>query len=577
MVPVRADKAHCRGTRSIVSGVTPHQHEDGRGAGAHGPERDLTPLPDLVHGRPRAGPVRERRPVYVDLLPPCNNACPAGENIQGWLGHARVGKHEEAWRLLVADNPFAAIHGRVCYHPCESICNRANLDSAVSIHAVERFLGDAAREHGWRFAPPAQASGKRVLIVGAGPSGLSAAYHLARRGHQVEIRDAGAEPGGMMRYGIPNYRLPRDVLDDEIERIGALGVRITCGHRVEDLAAERRVGNFDAAFVAVGAHLAKRVNIPAQDASSMIDAVSFLRGVASGERPDVGRHVAVYGGGDTAMDAARVARRLGAEDAVIIYRRTRAQMPAHEQELEEAEREGVHIHWLRTITAFDRPEIQVEAMELDESGRPRPTGRFETLAADTVIMALGQDTESAFMRNLPGVEFEDDGSVRVSESLMTGCPGVFAGGDMVPCERTVTVGVGHGRKAAHHIDAWLRDASGERPPKHPIATFDQLHLWYFGDAARRAQPELAPEDRVAGFEEVMGGLTAEAATYEARRCLSCGNCFECDGCLGACPEDAIIKLGPGHGYQYNYDRCTGCGTCFDQCPVHAIEMFPEPK
>ena len=560
-----------------MSGVTSQQHEDGPAAGGHGPERDLTPLPDLAHGRPRAGPVRERRPVYVDLLPPCNNACPAGENIQGWLGHARVGQHEEAWRILVADNPFAAIHGRVCYHPCESICNRANLDSAVSIHAVERFLGDAAREHGWQFAPPPQASGKRVLIVGAGPSGLSAAYHLARRGHQVEIRDAGAEPGGMMRFGIPNYRLPRDVLDDEIERIAALGVRITCGHRVEDLAAEREVGNFDAAFVAVGAHLAKRVNIPAQDASSMIDAVSFLRGVASGERPEIGRHVAVYGGGDTAMDAARVARRLGAEDAVIIYRRTRAQMPAHEQEVEEAEREGVQIHWLRTITAFDRPEIQVEAMELDVSGRPHPTGRFETLAADTVIMALGQDTESAFMRNLPGVEFDDDGSVRVSESLMTGCPGVFAGGDMVPCERTVTVGVGHGKKAAHHIDAWLRDATGERPPKHPIATFDQLHLWYFGDAARRAQPELAPEDRVAGFDEVVGGLTAEAATYEARRCLSCGNCFECDGCFGACPEDAIIKLGPGHGYQYNYDRCTGCGTCFDQCPVHAIEMFPEPK
>ena len=190
MVSVRADEAHCRPTGSIVSGVTPHQHEDGRGAGAHGPEPDLTPLPDLVHGRRRAGPVRERRPVYVDLLPPCNNACPAGENIQGWLGHARVGKHEEAWRLLVADNP------------CAAICNRANLDSAVSIHAVERFLGDTAREHGWRFAPPAQASGKRVLIVGAGPSGLSAADHLARAGHQVEIRDAGAQPGGMMRYGI---------------------------------------------------------------------------------------------------------------------------------------------------------------------------------------------------------------------------------------------------------------------------------------------------------------------------------------------------------------------------------------
>jgi NADPH-dependent glutamate synthase beta subunit-like oxidoreductase len=542
-----------------------------------GTKHDLTALPDLLHGRPRAGPVRDRRPVYVDLLPPCNHACPAGENIQGWLGHARVGEHEEAWRLLVADNPFAAIHGRVCYHPCESNCNRVNLDSAVSIHAVERFLGDAARENSWHFDPPPQPTGKRVLIVGAGPSGLSAAYHLARRGHHVEIHDAGAEPGGMMRYGIPNYRLPRDVLDDEIRRIADLGVQIICEHRVEDLADELKQGQFDAAFVAVGAHLAKRVNIPVDDASTMVDALAFLRSVASGEHPQIGRRVAVYGGGNTAMDAARVARRLGAEDTVIIYRRTRAQMPAHEEEAEEAEREGVQIHWLRTITAFDRHEMQVEVMELDENGKPRPTGQFETLAADTVIMALGQETESAFMRNLPGVVFDDDGSVRVSDTLMTGYPGVFAGGDMVPCERTVTVGVGHGKKAAHYIDAWLGDASGEREPKHPIATFDRLHLWYFGDAARRTQPELPPDERVAGFEEVVGGLNATAATYEARRCLSCGNCFECDGCFGACPEDAIIKLGPGHGYSYNYDRCTGCGTCYDQCPVHAIEMVPEQQ
>ena len=216
-------------------------------------------------------------------------------------------------------------------------------------------------------------------------------------------------------------------------------------------------------------------------------------------------------------------------------------------------------------------------MELDDSGYPRPTGRFETLAADTLIMALGQETESAFMRTLPGVEFDDDGCVRVSESLMTGCPGIFAGGDMVPTERTVTVGVGHGKKAAHNIDAWLRDATGRRPPKHPTATFDSLHLWFFGDTARRQQPELEPTKRVESFEEVVGGLSAEEATYEAGRCLSCGNCFECDGCLGACPEDAVIKLGVGHRYEFDYDKCTGCAVCFDQCPVHAIEMFPEPK
>jgi NADPH-dependent glutamate synthase beta subunit-like oxidoreductase len=540
------------------------------------PPRDLTALPDLLHGRSRSGPVRDRRPVYVDLLPPCNAGCPAGENIQGWLAQAMEGRHEEAWRVLVADNPLAAIHGRVCYHPCESVCNRANLDSAVSIHSIERFLGDLALERGWRFDPPPVRSGRRVLVIGSGPSGLSAAYHLARLGHEVEIRDAGAEPGGMMRYGIPEYRLPHDVLAGEVDRIEALGVRITSDHRVEDLVAEREEGGFDAVFVAVGAHLSKRVDIPARDAGRIVDAVSFLRSVASGERPVLGRRVAVYGGGNTAMDAARVARRLGADEALIVYRRTRAQMPAHAEEAEDAEREGVRINWLRTITAFEGPELQVELMELDESGYPRATGRFETLAADTVILALGQETDTAFLRAVPGVEFERDGTVQVSASLMTGCPGVFAGGDMVPSERTVTVGVGHGKKAARHIDAWLRDTMPSGGQKHPLATFDMLNLWYFGDAARRQQPELAPEERVEGFGEIVGGLSEAQATFEARRCLSCGNCCECAGCLGGCPEDAVIKLGVGHRYRFDYDRCTGCGACYEQCPVHSIEMFPEP-
>jgi len=538
---------------------------------------DVTALPNLLHGHARTGPDRDRRPIYVDLLPPCNHTCPAGENIQAWLAHTKAGRYEQAWRGLVEDNPFAAIHGRVCYHPCESVCSRTHLDAAVAIHAVERFLGDTARDQGWQFEPPRELTGKRVLIVGAGPSGLSAAYHLARLGHQVEVRDAAAEPGGMMRYGIPDYRLPRDVLDAEVARVAGLGVQLTSGHQVEDLAAERQAGKFDAVFVAVGAHLAKRVDIPATDASSLLDAVSFLRGVASGQRPSLGRHVAVYGGGDTAVDAARVARRLGAEDTVIIYRRTAAYMPAHSQEVQEAEAEGVRINWLRTITAFNGPELQVERMALDESGRPMPTGHFETLAADTVIMALGQKTESAFMRSLPGVEFDPDGNVRVSSTMMTGCPGVFAGGDMVPCQRTVTVGVGHGKKAARHIDAWLRGAAAQRRPEHPIAGFADLHLWYFGDASRRQEPELAPEQRITGFDEVVGGLLKEEAVFEAGRCLSCGNCFECDGCLGACPEDAIIKLGRGQRYRFDYNRCTGCATCYEECPVHAIEMVPEPK
>ncbi len=542
-----------------------------------GPPRDVTPLPDLLHRHLGAAPVQQRRPVYLDLLPPCNSGCPAGENIQAWLALAMAGEHEQAWRELTKDNPLPAIHGRVCYHPCESVCNRANLDSAVSIHSVERFLGDLAIESGWAFDAAPQPSGKRVLVIGAGPSGLSAAYHLARFGHEVEIRDSGSEPGGMMRYGIPSYRMPRDVLDSEIARIAALGVRIVCDHRVEDLEAEKREGGFDAVFVAVGAHLSKRVDVPSRDAGPILDAVSFLREVASGTAPQIGKRVAVYGGGNTAMDAARVARRLGADQTVIVYRRTREQMPAHEQEAADAESEGVRINWLRTITAFDGPQLQVEEMELDESGFPQPTGRMETLAADTVILALGQDSDTGFLKALDGVEVARDGVVKVSAAMMTGRAGVFAGGDMVPSERTVTVGVGHGKKAARHIDAWLQGRPVVAKPQHQVATFDKLHLWYFGDASVRKQPELALQDRVQGFAEVVGGLSAAAATFEAGRCLSCGNCFECDGCLGACPEDAVIKLGKGHRYQFDYDRCTGCGACHDQCPVHAIEMRPQEQ
>ncbi|MGZ4625799.1 MAG: FAD-dependent oxidoreductase, partial [Kineosporiaceae bacterium] len=348
--------------------------------------RDLTPPPPLGQGRFRSGPVRSQRPVYLDQPAPCGAACPAGEDVQGWLAFARGGDEEAAWRRLTSANPLPAVHGRVCYHPCETACNRSFLDAAVSVHGVERHLGDLAIERGWAFEPSAASSGRRVLVVGSGPSGLSAAYHLARLGHAVVVRDNGPEPGGMMRYGIPAYRLPRDVLDAEIARIADLGVSFEQDHRVTDLSQERE--GFDAVFVAVGAHLSKRVDIPARDAGTIIDAVSFLRDVASGEAPVLGRRVAVYGGGNTAMDAARVARRLGVDEAMIVYRRTREQMPAHEDEAVDAEREGVRINWLRTITAFEGPELQVEVMALDDKGYPQPTGEFETLAADTIILAL---------------------------------------------------------------------------------------------------------------------------------------------------------------------------------------------
>lgn len=538
--------------------------------------RDITQLPDLTTGEGRVGPVRTRMPIYVDLLPPCNNACPAGENCQEWLRLVKETDPESAWRQLVRDNPFPAIHGRVCYHPCETACNRGDLDSAVSIRSVERYLGDLAIEKGWGFDKPRNNSGFRILVIGAGPAGLSAAYHLARLGHEVEIHDAGSQAGGMMRYGIPEYRLPRDVVDAEIKRVESLGVKIELNHHVKDLVAEQKSGHFDAVFVAVGAHLSRRVEIPSMDAGHMVDAVDFLRNVASGDKPVIGRRVAVYGGGNTAMDAARTARRLGAEDAVIIYRRTENEMPAHKEELEEAEREGVEVHWLRTINEMQQGgDIKVEIMELDKDGKPHGTGKYETLATDTVIMAVGQVADTGFLHDIPGMQFNGDVVKVDPTTLMTDVPGIFAGGDAVPSERTVTVGVGHGKRAAKQIDTWLNHQNPQTKVKHPIVHFDDLHLWYFGDHPREVQPELDPAARVSDFDEVVKGLSADEALFEATRCLSCGNCFECDGCYGSCPEDAIVKLGKGHRYRFDYDKCTGCGTCFEQCPVHAIEMIPE--
>jgi formate dehydrogenase (NADP+) beta subunit len=548
------------------------------------PRDDLTVPPDLSR-KHQTGPVRTERPIYVSLLPPCNHACPAGENVQKWLAYVQAGEFHEAWQVIMEDNPLPAVHGRVCYHPCETDCNRTQLDGTVSIHAVERFLGDKAIEEGWVPSVAAEPSGKRVLVVGAGPSGLSAGYHLRRLGHDVEIRDAGPLAGGMMHFGIPAYRLPRDILDAEVRRIEEMGVRIILNHKVEDLLAEKEQGNFDAVFVAVGAHLSKRVEIPARDAGRMLDALSFLKDAEAGTAPQLGRRVAVYGGGNTAMDAARVALRLGHEP-LIIYRRDREHMPAHQFEADEALEEGVQIHWLRSIKSIDRTEYTVEIMELDENGRPRGTGQFETLEADDLILALGQETDTGFLRNVPGVEFQEDGTVIVDERMQTGHAGIFAGGDMVPAERTVTTAVGHGKRAARNIHAVL---SGSRSSSHQspaatwavhrpdeIATFDQLNLWFFTNAEQRPQSREDLKQRRTSFTEVVHGLSEPEAVFEAKRCFSCGNCFECDGCYAACPEDAIERLGPGSGYEIQYDLCTGCKVCVEQCPCHAMEMIPEP-
>ena len=523
----------------------------------------------------KTGGWRTTRPVYVDRLPPCNDACPAGENVQGWLFHAEAGDYEAAWRLLVRDNPMPAVMGRVCYHPCEGACNRGTIDAAVGINSVERFLGDLAIRRGWRLDAPAESTGKRVLVVGAGPSGLSAAYHLRRAGHAVKIVEAGPAAGGMMRVGIPKYRLPRDVLDTEIRRILDIGVEIELNRKVTDVRAEREAGGFDAAFLAVGAHIGKRAYIPAGAAARIVDAVSVLRGMEGEEKPMLGRRVVVYGGGNTAIDVARTAKRLGATEAIIVYRRTREKMPAHDFEVEEALQEGVLIKWLSTIkNVAGEATLTVEKMALDDKGYPQPTGEFETLEADSLVLALGQDVDLSLLDGVPGLVIRD-GVVEVGPNMMTGHPGIFAGGDMVPSERTVTVAVGHGKQAARHIDAWLSGGEWRPPARHEIAKAENLNPWYYADAPKTVRPMLDALRRTSTFDEVQGGLDEGNALFEARRCLSCGNCFECDNCYGVCPDNAVIKLGEGRRYRFNLDYCKGCGICASECPCGAIRMEPE--
>jgi 2-oxoacid:acceptor oxidoreductase delta subunit (pyruvate/2-ketoisovalerate family) len=522
----------------------------------------------------RTGSWRVERPVYVDRLPPCNDACPAGENIQKWLYDAETGDYETAWRQLVEDNPFPAVLGRICYHPCESACNRGQVDEAVGINAIERFLGDLAIERDWSLPSPGPDTNKRVLVVGAGPSGLSAAYHLRRFGHQVHLVDAGAKLGGMMRYGIPAYRLPRDVLDAEINRIVALGMDVQLNHTVHDIERERRSGGFDAVYLGVGAQLARRVEIPSGDSARILDAVSYLHQVASDDPPQLGRRVVVYGGGDTALDAARTARRLGASDAVIVYRRNREQMPAHDTELEEALKEGISVHWLSTISNYEGDHLVIEKMRLNDQGFPEPTGEFEELGADALVLALGQDSDLSLLDHAPDIAIED-GVVGVSPAMMAARNGIFAGGDVVPSERTATIALGHGKRAARGIDAFLAGHDLVDSPRHELATFERLNTWYYEDAARTRRPELEIARRQSTFEEIVGGLNEENALFEARRCLSCGNCFECDNCFGVCPDNAVIKLGSSQRYEINYDFCKGCGICVSECPCGAIDMVPE--
>jgi NADPH-dependent glutamate synthase beta subunit-like oxidoreductase len=519
----------------------------------------------------KTGAWRTQLPVFVSRQPPCATACPAGQDPQKWLYAAESADYETTWRTIMDVNPFPAVIGRVCYHPCQTKCNRAQIDEAVGINAVERFIGDEGLRRGWTV-PVAPPTGKRVLVVGAGPGGLTAAYQLARLGHAVTVRDANPLAGGMMRYGIPRYRLPREILDAEVDRIAAMGVTFELGHPVTDLHAEQ--AGFDAVFVAVGAQQGRHTEIPAGDSARIVDALSVLHEVADGEQPLLGRRVIVYGGGDTAMDAARTARRIGATEAVVVYRRTRERMPAHDDEVEQAGAEGVTMQWLSTIAGIDGDRVRIERMRLDDNGFPQPTGEYEELSADAVVLALGQSADLSLLSTLSEIAVER-GTVAVDGDLATGRPGVYAGGDIVAGENTVTTAIGHGTRAAKAIDAYLRGAEMVRPPVRDEASVDRLNPWYYSDAPASVTPVLEAARRIDTFDEVVGGLDASTAVFEARRCLSCGNCFECDNCYSVCPDNAVVKLGPGQKFLIDLDYCKGCGLCATECPCGAIDMVDE--
>ena len=525
----------------------------------------------------KTGSWRTARPVYLDRLPPCNNQCPAGENIQSWLNLAEEKQYEAAWRKIMEENPFPAIMGRVCYHSCEGACNRGRMDLPVGINSVERFLGDLALKHGWKVEP-GKPTGRKVMVLGAGPGGLAAAYHLARLGHKVTVFEASPKAGGMMRYGIPKYRMPREKLNAEIARIRDMGVDIRLDGKVGDVAQTIKDEGFDACFLAAGLQNGRKVEIPQKgdgsDNIAVLDAVTVLRSVELEEPVALSGRVVVYGGGNTAIDVARSAIRLGALSVTVVVLESREQMPAHHEEIKEGLEEGIHLLNLRQINAIDGKRLTLETMVPGAGRELVHTGQTETIEADVLVQALGQTGDYAALANLRGIVVRD-GAVQVGTDLMTGASGVFAGGDMIPSQRNVTAAIGLGKKAARNIDAFLCGEKTAPKAKADIADISKMNTRYYSDAPRTVRPVLDVVRRMSGFAEIVGNLDEETAVFEARRCMSCGNCFECDNCYGVCPDNAVIKLGPGNRFRFNYDYCKGCGICAAECPCGAIKMVPE--
>lgn len=552
----------------------------------------------------RTGSWKYKRPAYHDRVAPCNAGCPVGIDIEGYLNLLCEGRVDEARDLLLAENPLPAVTGRVCHHPCENACNRRAFDGAVAIHAVERAIGDLAHQ---RPAPvlKGERRAERVAVVGSGPAGLACAYHLARFGYAVTIYESAKEAGGMLRLGIPEYRLPREVLDGDIARVMAHGVEIKCGVRIgEHVTWKELTQLYNAVCIATGAHTSRALNVPGEQLPGVQPGLVFLRDVNSGKRPDLGRHVVVVGGGNTAMDCARSAMRLGAK-VTVAYRRTREQMPAIKEEVDDAMREGAEFVFLANPVEFKQANGRVCALvaermalgEPDASGRrrPMPTGEHFTIDADTVLTAIGES--SVLEGFFPDVEGSDSG-LQVDALGGTNRDMLYAGGDVTDLARTVADALGAGKRAAIGIDRHLRHHHGDTAELNGLRFADgnlSAARWIGRDPIRRVDPvnAVVPVDDVnfaqyqrvprhadlhldsdrarGGFAEVNAGLTTAEAMDEAKRCLNCGVCTQCDVCLIFCPDAAITHAADG-SYTIALDYCKGCGICAAECPRGAITM-----
>ncbi|MCR4405130.1 MAG: NAD(P)-binding protein [Candidatus Acetothermia bacterium] len=531
----------------------------------------------------KTGSWRYLRPVYEEKEPPCNHACPAGNDIRGFIALILKGKLAEARELLCETNPFPAITGRVCHHPCELECNRQKLDEPLSIRALERLAGDEGY-NGKGLRPPRRRHKERIAIVGSGPAGLSCAYFLARKGYQVAIFEAERKPGGMLRWGIPEYRLPKAVLERELALLRDLGIEFKAGLRVgQDLRLEELQAGYDTIFLAVGATAGVELELPGGEAAGVLHGLEFLKRVNFGERVELGERVAVIGGGNTAMDAARVALRLGAKP-VVVYRRTRAEMPAIPEEVEAALEEGVEFTFLaapiEVLTANGQLKgarfIKMELGPPDETGRRRPMpikGSEFKLELDNLILAVGERPDLSFLPE--GVKLREG---RVNDPVLVEAlrAPIFAGGDAATGAGTVVEAIASGRRGAEAIDRHLRGLPEPEPEREPVLVpFERINLDYFEPRPRAQGRALAVPERVTNFEEIELGLSLEQGQLEAERCFSCGGCNQCDNCITYCPDVAISRH--DDQYEVDYDYCKGCGICAQECPRWVISLVEEEK